>query len=104
MSLKDIRPDLTPEVNALIEDMVDDDMYDEIEKPEHYNTGNIQTIDYIIDVLGPYDAIHYCHGNVLKYLGTRTWRKGDPLSNVDKAIWYLKKMRELMKKTEGLNW
>lgn len=104
MSLKDIRGNLTPEVNALLEDMIDDDMYHEIEKPEHYNTGNIETIDYIVDVLGPYDAIHYCHGNVLKYLGTRTWRKGDPLSNVDKAIWYLKKMRELMKQTEGVNW
>ena len=104
MSLLDIRPNLTPEVNALLEDMVEDDTYHEIDKPEHYNTGNIETIDYIVDVLGPYDAIHYCHGNVLKYLGTRTWRKGDPLSNVDKAIWYLKKMRELMKQTEGVNW
>ena len=104
MSLLDIRPNLSPEVNAVIEDMIDDDSYHEIEKPEHYNTGNIETIDYIIDVLGPYDAIHYCHGNVLKYLGTRTWRKGDPISNVDKAIWYLKKMRELMKQTEGVNW
>lgn len=104
MSLLDIRPNLTPEVNALLEDMVDDDTYHEIEKPEHYNSGNIETIDYIVDVLGPYDAIHYCHGNVLKYLGTRTWRKGDPISNVDKAIWYLKKMRELMKQTEGVNW
>jgi hypothetical protein len=104
MSLLDIRPNLTPEVNALLEDMIEDNTYDDIEKPEHYNSGNIETIDYIIDVLGPYDAIHYCHGNVLKYLGTRTWRKGDPLSNVDKAIWYLKKMRELMAQTEGVNW
>lgn len=104
MSLLDIRPNLTPEVNALLEDMVDDDAYDEIDRPEHYNSGSIETIDYIIDVLGPYHAIHYCHGNVLKYLGTRTWTKGDPISNVSKAIWYLKKMRELMKQTEGVNW
>ena len=104
MSLLDIRPNLSPEVNAVIEDMIDDESFHEIEKPEHYNSGNIETIDYIVDVLGPYDAIHYCHGNVLKYLGTRTWRKGDPISNVDKAIWYLKKMRELMKQTEGVNW
>ena len=101
MGLKDIRDSLTPEVNAVIEDMIE---FDEIDKPEHYNSGNIETIDYIIDVLGPYDAIHYCHGNVLKYLGTRTWNKGDPISNVGKAIWYLKKMKELMKQTEGTNW
>lgn len=101
MGLKDIRDSLTPEVNAVIEDMIE---FDEIDRPEHYNSGNIETIDYIIDVLGPYDAIHYCHGNVLKYLGTRTWTKGDPISNVGKAIWYLKKMKELMKQTEGTNW
>lgn len=104
MSLKDIRDSLTPTVNAVLEDMIDDESFDDIHRPEHYNTGSIETIDYIIDVLGPYDAIHYCHGNVLKYLGTRVWRKGDPLSNVDKALWYLKKMRELMKQTEGENW
>ena len=102
--LHEIRDDLTSEVNAMIEDMVDTDMYDEIEKPAHYNAGTIETIDYIVDVLGPYDAIHYCHGNVLKYMGTRLWNKGDPISNCKKAIWYLKKMEELMKQTEGTNW
>ena len=104
MSLKDIRGNLTPEVNAILEDMIEDETYDDVNKPEHYNSGGIETIDYIVDVLGPYDAIHYCHGNVLKYLGTRVWRKGDPITNVDKAIWYLKKMRQLMKQTEGVNW
>lgn len=102
--LQDIRENLTPEVNAMIEDMVDPDVYDEIEKPAHYNAGAIETIDYIVDVLGPFHAIQYCHGNVLKYTGSRLWAKGDPISNCKKAIWYLKKMEELMKKTEGLNW
>ena len=104
MGMKDIREALTPAVNAVLEDMIDTDVWDEIDKPEHYNSGSIETIDYIIDVLGPYDAIHYCHGNALKYLGTRLWRKGDPISNVGKAIWYLKKAKELMKQTEGTNW
>lgn len=104
MGLKDIREQLTPEVNAVIEDMVEDNMYDDINKPAHYNAGSIETIDYIVDVLGPYDAIHYCHGNVLKYTGTRLWTKGDPISNCEKSIWYLKKMIELMKNTEGTNW
>jgi len=104
MSLKDIRGDLTPEVNALLEDLVEDDMYDEINKPSHYNAGNIETIDYIVDVLSPYHAIHYCHGNLLKYTGTRLWTKGDPIANAEKALWYLKKQIELMKQTEGTNW
>ena len=104
MSFKDIRESLSPEVNAVIEDMIEDEMYDEINKPEHYNTGEIETIDYIIDVLGPYNAIHYCHGNFLKYTGTRFWNKGDPLANARKALWYLRKAEELMKRTEGVNW
>ena len=104
MSLRDIRGNLTPEVNALLEDMVEDEIHDEINSPAHYNAGNIETIDYIVDVLGPYDAIHYCHGNLLKYTGTRLWTKGDPISNAEKAVWYLKKMIELMKQTEGTNW
>lgn len=104
MSLKDIRENLSPEVNAVIEDMADDWEYDQVNKPQHYNVGNIETIDYIVDVLGSYDAIHYCHGNVLKYTGSRLWNKGDPIANCEKAIWYLKKMSELMKETEGTNW
>jgi hypothetical protein len=104
MGLKDIRDDLTPEVNALIEDMSDDWDYDNINNPQHYNAGTIETIDYIVDVLGEFDAINYCHGNVLKYTGSRLWNKGDPVSNCEKAIWYLNKMVELIKATEGKNW
>ena len=104
MSLKDIRSELTPELNAMIEDTVEDEIFDEINKPKHYNSGEIETIDYIVDVLGPYHAIHYCHGNSLKYTGTRLWTKGDPIANIDKAIWYLQYARSLMKQTEGVNW
>jgi hypothetical protein len=104
MGLKDIRDSLTPEVNAMIEDMADDYELDDINKPAHYNAGSIETIDYIVDVLGDYDAIHYCHGNILKYTGSRLWNKGDPISNAEKAQWYLKKMIELMKRTEEVNW
>lgn len=102
--MQDIRENLSPEVNALIEDMIDADMFDEIEKPAHYNAGAIETIDYIVDVLGPFHAIQYCHGNVLKYTGSRLWNKGDPIANCKKSIWYLKKMIELMEQTEGVNW
>jgi hypothetical protein len=77
---------------------------DPVNNPSHYNAGNIETIDYIVDVLGEYDAIHYCHGNVLKYLGSRLWNKGNPKQDAKKAQWYLNKMIELIEKTEGKNW
>jgi len=75
-----------------------------VDNPPHYNKGAIETIDYIVDVLGDYDAIHYCHGNVLKYTGSRLWEKGKPIEDSRKAIWYLNKMVELMEKTKGVNW
>jgi len=90
------------------EDKVVDEMvhveYDSVNHPEHYNQGQIETIDYIVDVLGEYDSIHYCHGNVLKYLGSRLWNKNDPVEDAKKARWYLDKMIELMTKTKGQNW
>jgi len=89
---------------TLLEDIIDDTDYDEVEKPKHYNSSNIETFDYIHSVLGDWGTIHYCWGNVLKYLGTRLFEKGLPTTNAAKARWYLRKMRELIKKTEGVNW
>jgi len=77
---------------------------DFVNKPPHYNKGEIETIDYIVDVLGDYEAISYCHGNVLKYTGSRLWEKGNPIEDARKAVWYLNKMIELMEKTKGVNW
>jgi hypothetical protein len=78
--------------------------HDAVNKPLHYNFGNIETIDYIVDVLGPYDAIHYCHGNLIKYTGSRLWNKNNPIEDAKKARWYLDKMIELMEETKGTNW
>jgi hypothetical protein len=79
-------------------------LYDNVENPHHYNAGSIETIDYIVDVLGEYDAIHYCHGNLIKYTGSRLWNKSNPIEDAKKARWYLDKMIELMEKTKGHNW
>lgn len=79
-------------------------MEDKVNSPKHYVTGEIETIDYIVDVLGDFDAIHYCHGNILKYLGTRLWNKGNPLDNAKKARWYLDLMIRKMEYTEGKSW
>jgi len=79
-------------------------MEDKVNSPDHYTTGQIETIDYIVDVLGDHDTISYCHGNILKYLGTRLWNKGNPLENAKKAQWYLNLMIEKIEKTEGESW
>jgi len=77
---------------------------DMVNSPAHYADNGIETIDYIVDVLGDWDAISYCHGNVIKYTGSRLFKKGNPIQDAEKAIWYLKKMVELMEKTKGVNW
>lgn len=77
--------------------------YNEVTKPAHYNYGKYETIDVIVDTLGEYDAISYCHGNVLKYT-IRMWHKGTPEKDAAKAKWYLEKMIELLGKTKGLHW
>ena len=79
-------------------------MEDKVNSPEHYTAGQIETIDYIVDVLGDHDTISYCHGNILKYLGTRLWTKGNPLENAKKARWYLNLMIEKIEATEGHSW
>ena len=79
-------------------------MDDPVNNPPHYNAGNIETIDYIVDVLGKYDAISYCQGNVIKYTGSRMWNKGNPVQDAKKACWYLIKMIELLEQTKDTNW
>ena len=80
------------------------DVIDMVNSPAHYADNGIETIDYIVDVLGDWDAISYCHGDVIKYTGSRLFKKGNPIQDAEKAIWYLKKMIELMEKTKGVNW
>lgn len=79
------------------------DEKDEVNEPQHYNYGKYETIDVIVDTLGEYEAISYCHGNVLKYT-MRMWHKGKPITDCKKARWYMNKMIELLEKTEGINW
>lgn len=76
---------------------------DAVNSPSHYNQGGIETIDCIIAGLGEYETISYCQGNALKYLH-RMWHKNNPQQDVEKAIWYCRKMLELLEKTKGQNW
>ncbi len=63
---------------------------DMVNRPPHYNTAEIETIDAIRAATG--DGYHYhLQGTVLKYL----WRyryKGKPLEDLKKARWYLDRL------------
>jgi len=76
---------------------------DAVDHPPHYNIGSIETIDYIVSVMGEWDAASYCQGNVLKYV-SRVFAKGKPIEDSRKAIWYLNKLIDLLEDTKGVNW
>ena len=56
---------------------------DNVNHPEHYKIGGIETIDFI-----EAKRLNYRLGNVVKYV-TRADHKGERLENLLKAQWYL---------------
>ena len=67
-------------------------MTDNVNHPPHYKQGEIECIDAIKSALG--DSFKfYLQGNALKYL----WRhqhKDKIIEDLDKAIWYINKLKE----------
>ena len=55
---------------------------DNIKKPDHYNKGGIEPIDYITK-----NKLSYCEGNVIKYI-TR-WRYKGGIEDLKKAKQYI---------------
>ena len=70
--------------------------YNAVSKPFHYNTGDIECIDYIKQVLGNEGFIAYCQGNMIKYQHRHRY-KNKPVEDMEKASWYMNKMMETMK-------
>ena len=70
---------------------------DSVQKPPHYNQGEVECIDALRSALTPAEFRGYLKGNTMKYL----WRmglKGSPLVDVQKAQWYLNKLVEDLEK------
>jgi hypothetical protein len=64
---------------------------DVVNKPSHYNTGNIECIEAIEESMSSVAFKGYLKGNCLKYL----WRydyKGKQVEDLQKATWYLNKL------------
>ena len=66
--------------------------HDPVNFPSHYNKGDIGCIDAIKSCQG--DGFkYYLQGSAIKYI----WRhehKGKPIEDLDKAIWFLNKLKE----------
>jgi len=83
-------------VNGAIPSMARSDMNlsqifvpkDAVDKPPHYNFGNIECIDYLKDNMTPEAFRGYLEGNTKKYMH-RFRYKGKQLEDLKKAQWYL---------------
>jgi hypothetical protein len=58
---------------------------DNINSPNHYNKGDIEVIDYILD-----QKFDYLEGNVIKYVSR--YRNKGGIEDLRKAKWYLVKL------------
>lgn len=68
-------------------------MQDNINHLPHYETGNFECIEVMIETQGVEAVKAFCRCNAFKYL-YRAKRKND-LEDMKKAIWYMNKFVEL---------
>ena len=73
----------------------EEDAYDPVNRPAHYNLGGVECIDYIKQVLGNQGFIAYCQGNMIKYQHRYRY-KNKPVEDMKKAQYYLNRMIETM--------
>lgn len=64
-----------------------------VDHPHHYNQGGIECIDAMVAAFGEKAVENFCLINAFKYV----WRSRDKngFEDIDKAIWYLNKVKEL---------
>lgn len=62
-------------------------MSDNVNHPEHYNSGKYECIEVMRDVFGKEAVDNFCLLNAFKYI----WRAGrkNGKEDIKKAIWYL---------------
>jgi len=65
-----------------------------VNHPPHYNQGQYETIDVIEDW-----GLDFNCGNAIKYI-SRHMHKGTPIRDIEKAIWYLNRRLNSLKKGE----
>jgi hypothetical protein len=66
---------------------------DAVIHPSHYNQGGIECIDAMVAAFGKEAVATWCKINAFKYIWREEHKNG--LQDIDKAIWYLNKYKEL---------
>ena len=66
--------------------------YDDVNKPEHYNQGEIECYDALNSMLSKEELIGYLRGNSFKYRWR--FRQKNGKQDLEKAEWYEKKLKD----------
>ncbi len=66
---------------------------DPVNNPSHYNMLDVEAIDIIEMSMTKEEFLGYLKGNSLKYM-IRYKHKGNPVEDLEKATWYLNKLKE----------
>lgn len=66
---------------------------DNVNHPSHYTQGGIECIDAMIAAFGKEAVSNFCLCNAFKYIWRTKHKNGE--EDVDKALWYLDKYKEL---------
>lgn len=72
-------------------------MEDKVNHPLHYTYGDIETIE-VIEAW----QLDYHIGNAIKYL-SRYRNKGQPIEDLEKAVWYINRKITYLKEKERSN-
>jgi len=74
-----------------------DEVWEQVNSPDHYNSNTIETIDLIRDSMESDEYRGYLKGNVFKYVSRCRYKeKENPVKDLLKAQWYLNKLIEDM--------
>jgi hypothetical protein len=74
-------------------------MEDKVNHPSHYETGNYECIDVMIETQGIEAVKHFCQCNAFKYLYRAKRKNG--IEDYKKAVWYMNKYIELEDKSNA---
>lgn len=66
---------------------------DNVNHPDHYTQGGIETIDYMKAKLTAEEFSGYCKANIIKYISRERLKNG--VEDFKKAQWYLNKLIEV---------
>lgn len=74
------------ETREKIRDQTERELLDLVNRPPHYRTGGIETIDFI-----EAKDLNYRLGNVIKYVSRAGRKDTDAVQDLEKAAWYLQR-------------